>query len=196
MTKIRYVKKVPEPVKEEDLSTLYTIQFITGAVFLGGAFICLYRMSPQSQTNHGTFYTTVTECTLDGYGYSVCNQAWEKAKQEYYAAIPRDITEQSCKQQYHACQHNEEMDRWIPEMTGFLVRRAYRDEDDAEYAYNNHGHRYATFGVWKKQDGDYAWRSAAGKIATTREFRSLRAETSSRGGYGNYSHSYRKSMGG
>lgn len=134
----------------------------------------------------GTFYATVNDCIDDGNSASVCADGWNNAKTEFYANVPKQLTQERCQTQFGDCYFDITERSWVPVLSGFLLSRAIRQNRDEQYIYSSGGSSYVSRPVWRTTSGDYAWRSGTGKsdTVTSPGYITRKASTVSRGGYG------------
>lgn len=114
----------------------------------------------------GTFYATVNDCIDDGNSASVCADGWNNAKTEFYANVPKQLTQERCQTQFGDCYFDITERSWVPVLSGFLLSRAIRQNRDEQYIYSSGGSSYVSRPVWRTTSGDYAWRSGTGKSDT------------------------------
>lgn len=67
----------------------------------------------------GTFYSTVNDCIDDGNSASVCTDGWNNAKTEFYANVPKQLTQERCQSQFGDCYFDSTDRSWVPVLSGF-----------------------------------------------------------------------------
>lgn len=67
----------------------------------------------------GTFYATVNDCIDDGNSASVCADGWNNAKTEFYANVPKQLTQERCQTQFGDCYFDITERSWVPVLSGF-----------------------------------------------------------------------------
>ncbi len=67
----------------------------------------------------GTFYATVNDCIDDGNSASVCADGWNNAKTEFYANVPKQLTQERCQSQFGDCYFDITERSWVPVLSGF-----------------------------------------------------------------------------
>lgn len=195
------ITRIDRPVNPfEPKRSRYSGKFLTLAIMGGAAFFVLKGCSDSDDVDNdgdGTFYSTVQDCIDDGNNAGVCAEGWNNAKTDFYANLPKDMTQNSCQSQFGNCYYDNIGQSWIPVISGFLLSRAIRKDRDEQYVYSSGGSSYASRPVWRTTSGDYSWRTGSGKsnTATSHSYSTKKASTVSRGGYGRSS-SARGSWGG
>ncbi|EAW1170123.1 DUF1190 domain-containing protein [Salmonella enterica subsp. enterica] len=184
------IRRIAEPVNPfERQRNRYTPKCLTLAIMGGAAFFLLKGCGDGGNHDNdgdGTFYATVNDCIDDGNSASVCADGWNNAKTEFYANVPKQLTQESCQSQFGDCYFDSTDRSWVPVFSGFLLSRAIRQNRDEQYIYSSGGSSYVSRPVWRTTSGDYAWRSGTGKsdTATSPGYTTRKASTVSRGGYG------------
>ncbi|HCB0890935.1 TPA: DUF1190 domain-containing protein [Klebsiella pneumoniae] len=165
----------------------YSGKYLTLAIMGGAAFFALKACSDDTNADNGgdgVFYSSVNDCIDGGNSASVCTHGWNNAKSEFFAHVPKQMSQESCEAQYVDC-YFDSIDRsWTPMMSGFLLSLAVRKGRDEEYTYYNGGSSYSSRAVWRTSSGAYAWRSGKNDIATSHTLAAKKTATVSRGGYG------------
>lgn len=171
-------------------------KFLTLAIMGGATFFVLKGCSVDNDGD-GTFYSTLWDCIDDGNSTHVCTEGWSKAKTDFYAQLPKEMTQNSCLSQFNDCYYDYINQRWLPVISGFLLSDAIRKDRDEEYVYSIGGRTYASRPVWRTPTGDYSWRTRSKNSGTATDHKNSIKKTStvSRGGYGRSS-SARGSWGG
>lgn len=170
----------------------YTGKYLTLAIMGSAVFFMFKGCSDSSEADNdgdGTFYSTVQDCIDDGNDAGVCSDGWNNAKTEFYAALPKQMSQQSCQSQFGNCYLDNVDQSWIPVVSGFLLSRAIRKGSDDQYTYSSGGSSYVSRPVWRTTTGDFAWRSGSGNSDTAAHhgYSTRKASTISRGGYGHSS---------
>lgn len=184
------IRRIAEPVNPfERQRNRYTPKCLTLAIMGGAAFFLLKGCGDGGNSDNdgdGTFYATVNDCIDDGNSASVCADGWNNAKTEFYANVPKQLTQERCQTQFGDCYFDITERSWVPVLSGFLLSRAIRQNRDEQYIYSSGGSSYVSRPVWRTTSGDYAWRSGTGKsdTVTSPGYITRKASTVSRGGYG------------
>ncbi|MFH7092473.1 DUF1190 domain-containing protein, partial [Klebsiella pneumoniae] len=136
----------------------YSGKYLTLAIMGGAAFFALKACSDDTNADNGgdgVFYSSVNDCIDGGNSASVCTHGWNNAKSEFFAHVPKQMSQESCEAQYVDC-YFDSIDRsWTPMMSGFLLSRAVRKGRDEEYTYYNGGSSYSSRAVWRTSSGAY-----------------------------------------
>lgn len=185
------ITRIAEPVNPfERKKNRYTPKYLTLAIMGGAAFFLLKGCGDDGNADNdgdGTFYSSVNDCIDDGNSASVCSDGWNKAKTEFYASVPKQLTQANCQTQFGDCYFDSTDQSWVPVFSGFLLSRIIRQNRDEQYVYSSGGSSYASRPVWRTTSGDYAWRSGSGKsdtVTSHSSYTTRKASTVSRGGYG------------
>ncbi len=154
------IRRIAEPVNPfERQRNRYTPKCLTLAIMGGAAFFLLKGCGDGGNSDNdgdGTFYATVNDCIDDGNSASVCADGWNNAKTEFYANVPKQLTQESCQSQFGDCYFDSTDRSWVPVLSGFLLSRAIRQNRDEQYIYSSGGSSYASRPVWRTTSGDYA----------------------------------------
>ncbi|ECF6053727.1 DUF1190 domain-containing protein [Salmonella enterica subsp. salamae] len=168
----------------------YTPKYLTLAIMGGAAFFLLKGCGDGGNSDNdgdGTFYSSVNDCIDDGNSASVCTDGWNNARTEFYANVPKHMTQNKCQEQFGDCYQDSTDRSWLPVLRGFLLSREIRQNRDERYIYRSGGLSYVSRPVWRTTSGNYAWRSGTGKSGSTvtrHSYTTRKASTVSRGGYG------------
>lgn len=124
------IRRIAEPVNPfERQRNRYTPKYLTLAIMGGAAFFLLKGYGDGSNSDNdgdGTFYATVNDCIDDGNSASVCADGWNNAKTEFYANVPKQLTQERCQTQFGDCYFDITERSWVPVLSGFLLSRAIR----------------------------------------------------------------------
>lgn len=142
------IRRIAEPVNPfERQRNRYTPKCLTLAIMGGAAFFLLKGCGDGGNTDNdgdGTFYSTVNDCIDDGNSASVCADGWNNAKTEFYANVPKQLTQERCQSQFGDCYFDSTDRSWVPVLSGFLLSRAIRQNRDEQYIYSSGGSSYAS----------------------------------------------------
>lgn len=140
------IRRIAEPVNPfERQRNRYTPKCLTLAIMGGAAFFLLKGCGDGGNTDNdgdGTFYATVNDCIDDGNSASVCADGWNNAKTEFYANVPKQLTQERCQTQFGDCYFDITERSWVPVLSGFLLSRAIRQNRDEQYIYSSGGSSY------------------------------------------------------
>lgn len=184
------ITRMNRPVNPfEKKRSRYSGKYLTLAIMGGAAFFVLKGCGDDANDDNdgdGVFYASVSDCIDDGNRASVCADGWNNAKSEFYANLPKQMSQESCQTQFGHC-YLDSVDRsWVPVIGGFMLSRAIRKDRDEQYVYSSGGSSYASRPVWRTTSGEYTWRTGSGKkdTASSPAYSTKKASTVSRGGYG------------
>lgn len=195
------ITRIDRPVNPfEPKRSRYSGKVLTLAIMGGAAFFALKGCSDSDDVDNdgdGVFYETVQNCIDDGNNISVCVDAWNNAKTEFYNTLPKRMSKSDCETQFGNCYQDIIDQSWVPVISGFLLSRALHKDRDEAYVSSSNGSSYVSRPVWRTTSGDYAWRTGSRKTdsATSHSYSTKKVSTVSRGGYGRSS-SARGSWGG
>lgn len=117
------IRRIAEPVNPfERQRNRYTPKCLTLAIMGGAAFFLLKGCGDGGNTDNdgdGTFYATVNDCIDDGNSASVCADGWNNAKTEFYANVPKQLTQERCQSQFGDCYFDITERSWVPVLSGF-----------------------------------------------------------------------------
>lgn len=167
---------------------------LTLALMGGAALIVLNSCDDDNETaKDGVFFSSPLACMNAGNSAQVCNDAWNKAKDNFEKDAPSQLTRDECEKSYGNCYLNNSTGNWSPIMMGFLLANAMQQNRDNYYVSSGGG--YISRPVWSNSHGDYVWRTGSSYSLGSSKQMTKTVSTVSRGGFGRSS-SARGSWGG
>ncbi|VDZ81316.1 membrane protein [Salmonella bongori] len=125
-TRYSATTRIAEPVNPfERKQHRYTPKYLTLAIMGGAAFFLLKGCGDDGNTDNdgdGTFYSTMNDCIDDGNSASVCADGWNNAKTEFYANVPKQLTQENCQSQFGDCYFDSTERSWLPVFSGFFAQ--------------------------------------------------------------------------
>ncbi len=78
----------------------YSGKYLTLAIMGGAAFFALKACSDDTNADNGgdgVFYSSVNDCIDGGNSASVCTHGWNNAKSEFFAHVPKQMSQEKLR---------------------------------------------------------------------------------------------------